>query len=77
MGRALREYYVREIDILLEFQAYFTNDHGSVQAYPLFCQIVFAIAYIIQNSHKHQYSLITQAIFIVFTLCPTLINYFP
>lgn len=77
MGRALREYCLREIDTLLEFLAYFTNDHVSAQAYPLFCQIVFFIDHIIQNSHKNQCSLITPAIFIVFTLCPTLRNYFP
>lgn len=75
MDRALGELQFRWGEILLESQPHFSSGHISACAYPFFCQIVLFIVHTTQNSHEHRYSGTTQAILIVFTLCPKLINH--
>lgn len=76
-GRALRECYLGGGKILVESQGHFSNGHISACVYPFFCQFVLFTAHTTQNSHEYQYSLTTQANFIVFTLYPTIVNHSP
>lgn len=66
VGRALRECYLGERKILLKSQAYSSNGHISVYAYPFSCQIVLFIAQTTQNSHERQYSELLNLYFCIY-----------